>query len=217
MEYPLNCYIGVCRDDDNDLLDLAEQGKWEELVTILETYGYLVNKSRNVRGPDEEKKEGEEVFSCQSLKYLGAQSILKNGVPATELPKSLASYVDSMQPSLWTVLHHAAANSSAGSRVLQAIVQAGAFRSLKTKNGETAYDIAATNVRGEEVLEILKVPDSVTADNKAIDRMQAALHKIIKMRSQFLIDKHGLQLPQIAILWENKNIGQKFPIIILCG
>jgi len=205
MEYPLNCYAGVCRDDSNELLDLAEQEKWEELVAIIDTLGYLVNKSRNVRGPEEKKTGEEKVFSCQSLRYLGAQSILRNGVSTTELPKSLASYVDSLQPSLWTVLHHAAASSSADSRVLQTIIQAGAFRSLKTKSGETAYDIAASRMRGEEVLDVLKVPDAVTADREVIDRMEASLHKIIRMRSQFLIDRHGLQLPQIAILWEDKD------------
>ena len=71
MEYPLNCYVGVCRDDTNELLYLAEQDMWEELVAAIETKEYLVNKSRNVRGPEQKTGDGEQVFNCQSLKYLG--------------------------------------------------------------------------------------------------------------------------------------------------
>ena len=71
MEYPLNCYIGVCSDDSNVLLDLAEQEKWEELVVALETNSRLVNKSRNMQRPIENKGGEEGVFNCLSLKYLG--------------------------------------------------------------------------------------------------------------------------------------------------
>ena len=71
MEYPLNCYIGVCSDDSNVLLDLAEQEKWEELVVALETNPRLVNKSRNIQRPVKNKGGDEGVFNCLSLKYLG--------------------------------------------------------------------------------------------------------------------------------------------------
>ena len=77
MEYPLNCYIGVCRDDSNVLLDLAEQEKWEELVAALETNTTLVNKSRNIQRPIENKGCAEGVFNCLSLKYLGKIFVFK--------------------------------------------------------------------------------------------------------------------------------------------
>ena len=52
MEYPLNCYIGVCRGDSNVLLDLD---KWEEPVVALETNTRLVNKGKNIQRPIEKK------------------------------------------------------------------------------------------------------------------------------------------------------------------
>ena len=141
---------------------------------------------------------------------VGAQSILSNGVSTTSLPGVLVNYVDSLQPSLWTVLHHAAASSFANSRALQRILQAGAFRSLKTRRGETACDIAVKRGRGEEIINILTVPDAVTENREAIDRMETALHEVIRERVQSLIDKHGLQLPQISIMWETELGEKKF-------
>ena len=138
---------------------------------------------------------------------LVAQCILRNDLPTTELPKALMSYVDSQQPSLWTVLHHAAASRSADRQVLHRIIQSGAFLSLKTQCGETAYDIAVAREREDELSNILKVPGLVVEDRVAIARMESALHNIIRERSQFLIEKHGLQLPQISVMWEMKTKG----------
>ena len=134
---------------------------------------------------------------------LVAQCILRNDQPTTELPKALMSYVDSQQPSLWTVLHHAAASRSADRQVLHTIIQSGAFLSLKTQCGETAYDVAAAREREDEVINILKVPGLVFE----IDRMESALRNIIRERSQFFIEKHSLQLPQISVMWEMKTNG----------
>ena len=138
---------------------------------------------------------------------LVAQCILRNDQPTTELPQALMSYVDSQQPSLWTVLHHAAASRSADRQVLHTIIHSGAFLSLKTQCGETAYDIAVAREREDEVTNILKVPGLVVEDRVAIARMESALHNIIRERSQFLIEKHGLQLPQISVMWEMKTKG----------
>jgi len=208
MEYPLNCYSGVCREENNELLELGEEDKWEEVVSMIEGKGYLVNKSRNIQGPEKKENEEKQVFNCKSLKYLGAKSILHHGLVTTYLPQSLVTYVDSHHPSLWTLLHHAAASTAAGTRVLQCILQAGAYRSLKTRNGETAYDIALARGRGQEVLEILKLPEAVTENRETIEKMEAALHGVIRGRVEFLIEKHGLQLPQISIMWEADNIDE---------
>ena len=79
--------------------------------------------------------------------------------------------------------------------------------SLKTQCGETAYDIAVAREREDELSNILKVPGLVVEDRVAIARMESALHNIIRERSQFLIEKHGLQLPQISVMWEMKTNG----------
>ena len=72
-EYPLNCYAGVnLRYDNDEMLYLAEQENWEEVMEALEIKLAPVNKSRNIENPNKKKKKGEEEsFNCQSLKYLG--------------------------------------------------------------------------------------------------------------------------------------------------
>ena len=70
-EYPLNCYRGVCRLEHDELIDLAEQEKWEELMEALVTNRMPVNKTRNMEKPEEENKEEEVNFNSPSLKYLG--------------------------------------------------------------------------------------------------------------------------------------------------
>ena len=137
------------------------------------------------------------------ISLLGAQCILRNDLATTELSQALISYVDREQPSLWTVLHHAAANRSADRQVIHTIIHSGAFLSLKTQCGETAYDVAAAREREDEVINILKVPGLVFE----IARIESALHNIIRERSQFFIEKHGLQLPQISVMWEMKTKG----------
>ena len=58
------------------------------------------------------------------------------------------------------------------------MLELGAKRSLKTKSGKTAYDIArAITVPREEVLDLLQVPSEVTDNREMIDRMEKALHE----------------------------------------
>ena len=138
----------------------------------------------------------------------GAQAILQHKLRTTELPLSLRSYAERQQPSLWTVLHHAAASRSADRQVLQRIVQQGAFLSLKTWYGETAYDIAIARGRGEDITNILRLPDAVTDNRESIARMEAALHGIIHQRCQSLLTQQGIQLPQISLMWERRSTGE---------
>ena len=62
--------------------------------------------------------------------------------------------------------------------MIQKLLDLGAKRSLKTKSGKTAYDIAkAITVPREEVLDLLQVPAEVTDNREMIDRMEKALHE----------------------------------------
>ena len=63
--------------------------------------------------------------------------------------------------------------------MIQKLLDLGAKRSLKTKSGKTAYDIAKaiTVPREKEVLDLLKVPAEVTDNREMIDRMEKALHE----------------------------------------
>ena len=99
-------------------------------------------------------------------------------------------------------MHHAAASHEAGESVIKSLVDKGAFLSLTTRKGETAFDIAVRHGRDESVVNALKLPVNVTDNKDVIGRMETALHKIIQERCQFLLDEHGIQLPQISIMWE---------------
>ena len=63
--------------------------------------------------------------------------------------------------------------------MIQKLLELGAKRSLKTKSGKTAYDIAKaiTVPREKEVLDLLQVPAEVTDNREMIDRMEKALHE----------------------------------------
>ena len=63
--------------------------------------------------------------------------------------------------------------------MIQKLLELGAKRSLKTKSGKTAYDIAKaiTVPREKEVLDLLKVPAEVTDNREMIGRMEKALHE----------------------------------------
>ena len=62
--------------------------------------------------------------------------------------------------------------------MIQKLLDLGAKRSLKTKSGKTAYDIAkAITVPREEVLDLLQVPAEVTDNREMIGRMEKALHE----------------------------------------
>ena len=78
------------------------------------------------------------------------------------------SYVSSKHPSLWTVLHHAAHSRSAGLQVIQAIIEAGAYLSLKNWEGDTAYDIAVARGREEQINDALKLPKLLTEKEETI-------------------------------------------------
>ena len=45
--------------------------------------------------------------------------------------------------------------------------------------GETAYDIAVARGRSEEITNLLAVPDAITKNREAIDKMEATLHDIL--------------------------------------
>ena len=62
--------------------------------------------------------------------------------------------------------------------MIQKLLELGAKRTLKTKSGKTAYDIAkAITIPREEVLDLLQVPAEVTDNRDMIDRMEKALHE----------------------------------------
>ena len=61
----------MTRLENDEIVDLAEQEKWEEVVKALEANTLTINKSRNIERPNEKKKQEGNSFDSPSLKYLG--------------------------------------------------------------------------------------------------------------------------------------------------
>ena len=119
---------------------------------------------------------------------------------------------------LYTPLHQAA-QGGAPRGVVTALLKMGAFRSLKTRSGDTAYDIAKDNGEvGEDLLELLALPEDVRENEESILEMEKALHdKLTRsnvMGVSDILKNNGQQLPQISIMWEMGKEGRKmwFPV-----
>ncbi|CAG2222493.1 unnamed protein product [Mytilus edulis] len=115
-------------------------------------------------------------------------------------------------PSLYTPLHHAAAGN-APKYVFEDLLKKGATKCFKTTNGETAYDLAVKNSLGEDILKLLELPENVKNKSESIAIMEKSLHAVILERVEKLIQEHGVQLPQLAFLYEKGPFHYSVPMM----
>ncbi|XP_063397609.1 uncharacterized protein LOC134681903 [Mytilus trossulus] len=115
-------------------------------------------------------------------------------------------------PSLYTPLHHAAAGN-APKYVFEDLLKKGATKCFKTTNGETAYDLAVENSLEEDILKLLELPENVKNKLESIAIMEKSLHAIILERVEKLIQEHGVQLPQLAFLYEKGPFHYSVPMM----
>ncbi|KAK3091429.1 hypothetical protein FSP39_019819 [Pinctada imbricata] len=108
---------------------------------------------------------------------------------------------DSEPPKLYTPLHQAA-TGRASIEVFKELLELGASKTLKTAQGETAYDIGVRKNLDPEILKLIEVPEEIRKRESEIKLMEEGLHKAILGRSEDLIKKSGQQLPQLAYLYE---------------
>ena len=123
---------------------------------------------------------------------------------------------------LWTPLHWAASDDRAGDPkhhscysesmisligvdVILKLLHFGSLKCLKTGLGETAYDIAVRKERSANIVTLLEEPDVVIENREVIEKVEEAVHKIIKERAGDILRSTGAQLPQLSVLWEMSN------------
>ena len=107
-------------------------------------------------------------------------------------------------PTLYTPLHHAT-NGKAPKYVFEALLDAGASKTLKSAYDETAYDIGARVNLNPSILDMIQVPTDIREREDEIKKMEAGLHQVIMGRVGRLIQQNGQQLPQLSYLYEFGN------------
>ncbi|CAL4181770.1 unnamed protein product [Meganyctiphanes norvegica] len=108
---------------------------------------------------------------------------------------------ETTQPKLITPLHYAS-YGKAPKNIIENLLSLGASKTLKTAEGQTAYDIAVHMNMPQDTLDILQVPEDIRKNEEGIKKMEKGLHETILGRSKSLIDKHNMQLPQLSFLYE---------------
>ena len=110
----------------------------------------------------------------------------------------------STKPKLYTPLHQAALGD-APLHVFEELLKMGASRTLKTAEGETAYDIGVKKSLDPEKLSKIEIPEEIRKKEQEIAKMEAGLHEAINGRAKDLLEKNGQQLPQLGYLFEQKE------------
>ena len=104
-------------------------------------------------------------------------------------------------PKFRTVLHEAALQSCS-KEIFDKLLSFGASKSLKTNDGETAYDIAKRLGLNGDILHILSFPSDIMKNEDSMIKMQTALHRLMRDRVAHLLDKEKVHMPQLAYFYE---------------
>ena len=131
-------------------------------------------------------------------------------INSCRLPIDKSSTID-----LCTPLHYAA-KGGAPKDVFEELIKLGASKTLKDINGKTAYDIGKSNGLPEDVLTLIEVPTAIQEKESDIQNMESGLHKVILGRVETLVKEHGLQLPQVAFMYEFGE-GIWYPVPMMYG
>merc|ERR1719239_1178038 len=125
-----------------------------------------------------------------------------NTVPLTSKAEREAGNPSSLN----TVLHTALLGGCSADIVQRMKdTEGGVYLSLKNRDGKTPHDIAKEKGMGKEMLKLLEVPKSVTDNLETIDTIEKALHKVIMGRAETLITENGVELPQVAPMFEKPD------------
>ncbi len=107
--------------------------------------------------------------------------------------------------------HHQAAWHGADTSLVQRLIDFGAWRTIRTTDGERAYDIA--NRRGHRHLVEMLVPVVVHPVPAAtLAAVQRHFHALIHERAGWLVEEHQLQLPELEPLTEQTEASFWFPV-----
>ncbi|CAC5398282.1 unnamed protein product [Mytilus coruscus] len=206
------CCMRLCNRKDREVSstkELALTGEIEDLP-VFSTYDYPLNLYKNFfhKGVSEchQKldKLGEDRNWDELVSLVNTGNVNYCRLPIQDDSNSL--------PSLYTPLHHAAAGK-APKHVFQDLMEKGASKCLKTTNGETAYDLAVKNSLDDDILRLLELPENVKNNSESIAIMEKSLHTVILGRVEKLIQEHGVQLPQLAFLYEKGPFHYSVPMM----
>ena len=131
-------------------------------------------------------------------------------INSCRLPVDKSSTIDFCTP-----LHYAA-KGGAPKDVFEELIKLGASKTLKDINGKTAYDIGKRNGLPEDVLTLIEVPYAIQEKESEIQNLESGLHKVILGRAENLVKEHGLQLPQVAFMYEFGE-GIWYPVPMMYG
>jgi hypothetical protein len=113
-------------------------------------------------------------------------------------------------PELNTLLHYAAL-TNANLKVVQQLVQMGAWRTRRNTSGKRPVDIARENGH-ERFYQLLEPELKSLVATDVLRLIEQHFHETIKQRAASLIEEQKLQLPQLEILLELENAALYFPI-----
>lgn len=95
--------------------------------------------------------------------------------------------------------------------IIEQFINKGAWRTLKTMNGEKAIDIARRN-RYEHLYSVLEPRYVRTVNLDLLLRIQQNFHKVIIGRINILPEWKYLRLPDLEVLLENENSQMWFSV-----
>lgn len=106
---------------------------------------------------------------------------------------------------------HQAAWHGADPGVVRALVELGAWRTLRASNGQRALDIA-TDRGHDHLLDLLRPAPEHPVDDTVRSGLEDQLHLLIRGRVPRLVTEHRLRLPQLEPLTELTSSKLWFPV-----
>lgn len=102
--------------------------------------------------------------------------------------------------SLYTPLHQAA-HGGANTEVVVSLLRLGAFRTLRTSDGDRAVDIAKSRSR-EHLIRVLEPVYEQNVPVAMLSRIQDMFHALIRERARRMVEDHALRLPELEPMLE---------------
>ncbi|MEU5943398.1 ankyrin repeat domain-containing protein [Micromonospora sp. NPDC047548] len=111
----------------------------------------------------------------------------------------------------WYAPLHQAAYGGAPVEVARRLIEVGAWRALRTADGERPVDIARRQGH-HHLREPLEPPRLVDVPDDELRRVQEHFHGLICHRAGKLVDEHRLRLPELEVLLETPGGGSGFSV-----
>ena len=112
-------------------------------------------------------------------------------------------FINSTRPGgdSWYAPLHQAAHGGAPVPIVDRLLEAGAWRGLRTARGERPVDIAERLGR-THLVDRLRPERYLDVPPHVLQRIQGRFHEVIHGRVHDLVQEHGLRLPELEVLLE---------------